>query len=111
MIFLIKAIRAAVIMLSFGAWAVFMLVTSDVPPNITSNEARLLFALFLLIGATTPAEAYMSIKNGERSQDKVLLGRREHQKRGHGKRRECDELFRRKRSFWEKVGLGNKCVI
>lgn len=63
MIFLIKAIRAAVIMLSFGAWAVFMLVTSDVPPNITSNEARLLFALFLIIWAATMAETYVSVKS------------------------------------------------
>ncbi len=63
MIFSIKAIRAAVIMLSFGVWAVFMVVTSDVPPNITSNEAKFLFTLFLLIGAATAAEAYISIKN------------------------------------------------
>ncbi len=74
MLAVIKAMRAIVIVCSFATWGEFMLITADVPPNVTLQNLYHFVISFFLIGVITLIELYMCIKNQYRGGYFTLFG-------------------------------------
>ena len=59
---IIKILNLLILILSYTAWAGYMLVTSDVPPLVTSAELKIFIMVYLIIMVITIFDFIVCIK-------------------------------------------------